>query len=134
MARGGVHAFEIWNEPNTTFWAPRPDPGVYTKLLRSASRAIHRADRRATVVSGGLAAQGPTLDWVADDGTGMSPLHFLQAMYAHGAHGAFDALGFHPYGIPGGPRGRRLERIRPDARAARRDAGERRRRSVDLGN
>jgi polysaccharide biosynthesis protein PslG len=101
----GVHAFEIWNEPNTTFWAPRPDPSAYTKLLRSASRAIHRADGHATVVSGGLAAQGPTLDWVADDGTGMSPLHFLQAMYAHGAHGTFDALGFHPYGIPGGPEG-----------------------------
>ena len=118
MARCGVrHAFEIWNEPNTTFWAPRPDPGAEHEA--AAERVPGDPPCRpacATVVSGGLAAQGPTLDWVADDGTGMSPLHFLQAMYAHGAHGAFDALGFHPYGIPGrAARLRRLERIRPDA-------------------
>ena len=97
----GVHAFEIWNEPNTGFWSPKPDPARYTKMLRRAYVAIHRVDDRATVVSGSLAAQGPELDWVADDGGGMSPFHFLHAMYASGAHGFFDAMGSHPYGLPG---------------------------------
>lgn len=100
----GVLDYEIWNEPNTTFWSPQPDPARYTKLLRRASDAIHRVDANANVVSGGLAAQGPTVDWVADDGSGMSPYRFLREMYAVGAHGSFDALGFHPYALSGGPR------------------------------
>jgi hypothetical protein len=37
----GVHAWEIWNEPNhVAFWGPRPDPVAYTDLLERASRWI----------------------------------------------------------------------------------------------
>jgi len=99
----GVNTFEIWNEPNTGFWQPAPNPVAYTALLKASYTAIHSVDPGATVVSGGLAPQGPTLDWVAPDGSGMSPWHFLTAMYAAGAAGSFDAVGLHPYAIPGGP-------------------------------
>jgi hypothetical protein len=53
----GVHAWEIWNEPNTLqFWRPGPDPARYASLLRAAAAAIRGADPAAAVISGGLAA------------------------------------------------------------------------------
>lgn len=100
----GVHAYQIWNEPNTGFWSPKPDPVAYTELLRRSYPAIHEVDPQATVVVGGLAAVGPTLDWEAAGGAELSAYRFLTRMYAAGAAGYFDALGQHPYGIPGGPR------------------------------
>src|SRR5207247_681635 len=67
----GVHAWEIWNEPNNAmFWAPRADPGAYTALLELAGSAIKRADASATVVSGGLSP-------AVDNGYNMAPLTFL---------------------------------------------------------
>ena len=99
----GVHAYEIWNEPNVGFWAPKPDPVAYTTLLKVAYPAIHGADPSATVVTGGTAPVGPRLDWVSSGATEMSAWHFTQAIYAAGAAGSFDALGYHPYSLPGGP-------------------------------
>lgn len=47
----GVHAYEIWNEPNiASFRAPRPDPARYAELLTLAYPAIKSHDRQATVV------------------------------------------------------------------------------------
>jgi polysaccharide biosynthesis protein PslG len=93
----GVSAFEIWNEPNVAgFWSPRPDPRAYTKVLRRAYRAIKRVDRRATVVSGGLAP-------AVNTATTIDPRRFLKGMYRAGAKNHFDALGHHPYTFPGLP-------------------------------
>lgn len=78
--RGTVSAYEIWNEPDDTpFWAT-PDPAAYANLLRTAYPAIKAADPAAAVVTGGL---------VAND------YDFVQALYANGAKGSFDALGIH---------------------------------------
>ena len=86
-----VDAWEIWNEPNlANFWRPTPNPQAYTALLKAAYSAIHAAAPAATVVSAGLSPAGGTF----------APLKFLSAMYAAGAHGSFDALGFHPYSYP----------------------------------
>src|SRR5262245_8555859 len=50
-----IHHWEIWNEPdNPLFWKPAPDPTAYAELLRSASRAIHRADPDAQLLLGGV--------------------------------------------------------------------------------
>ncbi len=93
----GVHAWEIWNEPNNKmFWAPRADAVAYTALLKQAYTAIKSADASATVVSGGLSP-------ASDSGGNISPLTFTASMYAHGAHGSFDALGLHPYSYPYAP-------------------------------
>src|SRR5258706_5457825 len=90
----GVHAWEIWNEPNNAmFWAPRADPVAYTALLKLAGPAIKRADASATVVSGGLSP-------ASDNSGNVAPLTFLTSMYAHGARGSFDAVGYHPYSYP----------------------------------
>lgn len=90
----GVHAWEIWNEPNLgQFWGKAPDPAMYTRLLKLAYAAIKQADPQAFVVSGGLAQPATTA-------TSIDSLEFLAAMYRHGAQGYFDALGNHPYTSP----------------------------------
>jgi len=46
--------WQVWNEPNSfNNWA-RPDPKQYGKLLTLSAKAIHGADRKATVVSAGV--------------------------------------------------------------------------------
>jgi polysaccharide biosynthesis protein PslG len=96
----GVHAYEVWNEPNISgFWATGPDPARYTELLKQAYAAIKRVDRSATVVSGGLS---PFSVYGAADANHINPLTFLERMYANGARGSMDAVGWHPYNFPWG--------------------------------
>ena len=100
----GVHAWEIWNEPNwDPWWASTGGPSApaYVALLQAAYPAIHRADPGATVVTGGLAPHG---DLGANPDDPRHPVNFLKAMYAAGAKGSFDAVGIHPYPpLPYGP-------------------------------
>jgi polysaccharide biosynthesis protein PslG len=96
----GVHAYEIWNEPNlAASWPGGPDPARYTELLRQAYRAIKRADPKATVVSAGLSPYGA---YGAVEAGAMNPLTFLEQMYANGARRSMDAVGWHPYNFPWG--------------------------------
>lgn len=96
----GVHTYEIWNEPNIAgFWAPAPDPARYAQLLELAYVAVKSIDPTAEVVSAGLAPYG---SYGQSDSTHMNPLTFLQRMYAGGAKGSFDALGWHPSSYPRG--------------------------------
>jgi polysaccharide biosynthesis protein PslG len=93
----GVHSYEVWNEPNQSgAWAPRPNPAAYTQLLKAAYPAIKGADPKATVLTGGT---GPA----PNDGTQIAPLDFLNAVYANGGGGFFDAVAHHPYTFPAYP-------------------------------
>lgn len=93
----GVGMFEIFNEENSVdFWQPKPNPAAYTADLVAAYAAIKKVDPSAFVISGALAPE-------VTDGTNISPVNFLQAMYADGAKGSFDALGYHPYCFPALP-------------------------------
>ena len=95
----GVKAWEIWNEPNLTFyWAPAPDPAAYAALLGPAYDAIKAVDPSSTVITGGLA---PAENQPRDQA--MKPVPFLQAVYRAGGTGKFDAVGYHPYTYPGMP-------------------------------
>jgi hypothetical protein len=95
----GVHAWEIWNEPNVdVFWQPKPDPAAYAALLERAAVAIKSVDPLSTVITGGLA---PALDKA--DGSSLSARTFLSRVYDAGASGAFDAVGLHPYSFPAMP-------------------------------
>ena len=97
-ARLGLHAWEIWNEPNMRdFWLPGPDVARYTQLLRLGSAAIHSVDSGAYVVSGGLA---PATD-VA--GYSVAPNEFVSAIYANGGGPSVQAIGLHPYSFPYAP-------------------------------
>lgn len=94
--RGRVEAYEVWNEPNgRIFFAPDPDPVLYTAMLRAAYRTIKAADPDAVVVAG---ATGNT---ASAEGL-VDSNEFVAAMYAAGAQGSFDALSHHPYdfGMP----------------------------------
>lgn len=79
----GVRAYEVWNEPNTSyFWPSGPNAAEYTALLSSAYPAIKAADPAATVVVGGLSKNDYT---------------YVEALYAAGAKPYFDAVALHPY-------------------------------------
>jgi polysaccharide biosynthesis protein PslG len=93
----GVHSYEVWNEPNNSgAWTPTPNPAAYTQVLRAAYPAIKGADPQATVLTGGT---GPA----PNDGTQIPPLDFLNAIYANGGGGSFDAVSHHPYTFPAYP-------------------------------
>lgn len=95
--RGRVHAYEIWNEPNLNYeWGyQRPDPARFTRMLQRAYPAIKAGDPNAIVVTGGLSTTGND----RNDDVARSDTEYLQAMYAAGVRGFFDALGNHPYGF-----------------------------------
>jgi len=95
----GIQAYEIWNEPNITFWLPAPDPARYTDMLTLAYGAIKAADPRAAVVSAGLSPYG---SYGQSDAQHMNPITFLEKMYAAGAAASMDAVGWHPYNYPWG--------------------------------
>ncbi|ODQ92127.1 hypothetical protein BHQ17_16460 [Mycolicibacterium holsaticum] len=90
-----IAAYEIWNEPNyVRAWAPTIDPAAYTEMLQAAYTAIKNANgddpNDPLVVAGVLGA-------VISSPVTLDPVKFVEAMYASGAKGYFDALSFHPY-------------------------------------
>ncbi len=88
VPRKPIRAWQIWNEPNLpVFWQPDPDARGYVKLLRAASKAIHKADKKATVVAAGL----------PESRQGVPQLDYLKAMYRARLKGAADALAMHAY-------------------------------------
>lgn len=74
--------WEIWNEPNISFWKPKPDARQYAALALAASKAIRAADAKATIV-------GPATSEV--------PAKFLAEVFATGLLDQFDAVTVHPY-------------------------------------
>ena len=79
----GVHAYEIWNEPNTPwFWAPGPNAAQYAQMLKASYPVVKSADPSATVVMGGLSK---------------SDFNYLADVYRAGGGPYFDAVGVHPY-------------------------------------
>jgi polysaccharide biosynthesis protein PslG len=98
----GARWWEIWNEPNTArFWGPAPSASAYARLLIASYGPMKAANPSITVISGGLApAETETLQGTV---TRIAPVDFLRDVYAAGAHGSFDAIGFHPYTFPALP-------------------------------
>lgn len=74
--------WEIWNEPNITFWKPKPDPQQYTTLALATAAAVRAADPAATII-------GPATSEV--------PVKFLEAFFSAGALVHLDAVSVHPY-------------------------------------
>jgi hypothetical protein len=74
--------WEIWNEPNISFWKPKPDVTQYTALALATARAVREADPNATII-------GPATSEV--------PLKFLEEFFAAGALAHLDAVSVHPY-------------------------------------
>lgn len=83
-----VRDWQIWNEPTARwFWDRRRYARSYTRLLRASYRAIHRADRGARVVVGGLVAGA------AD----YPPWDAMRDLYRAGGKRWFDVVAVHPF-------------------------------------
>ena len=93
-------ALEVWNEPNLDFqWGNQPvDPARYTEMVKRAYTGARAGDPRILIIAGSLA---PTGGW--PDGRAMNDVAYLEAMYAHGLKGHFDAISIHNYGFGGPP-------------------------------
>jgi polysaccharide biosynthesis protein PslG len=87
LRRNPIRHWQIWNEQRIrTFWATEPWAPTYTRLLRAAYLAIHRADRGAKVVAGSLAAVPGSAQWDQ-----------AEALYRAGAKRYFDELSIHAF-------------------------------------
>jgi len=80
--------WEIWNEPNIHFWAPKPDAAQYTTLALATAKAIREADPQATII--GPASAG-------------FPWEFLESVFKSGVLEYLDAVSVHPYRNPQHP-------------------------------
>lgn len=94
VPRRPIRVWQIWNEENFFYFAAKPSPVAYGKLVKISHRAISGADRGAQVLLGGmfaLPAQGPPKAY--------SAARFLSLMYEKtpGVKASFDGVGLHPY-------------------------------------
>jgi len=100
----GVHAWEVWNEPNNApFFQPRPDIAKYTAMLKACYTAIKAVDPSATVVTAGMSPAGKYNNPCSTPCANINPINFLEGIYANGGGGYFDAVGHHPYSFPYAP-------------------------------
>jgi hypothetical protein len=85
-------ALEIWNEPNLPrFFAPKPSPPLYSRLLRAADQAVSASGVSLPLVTGGLAAGASPADGA------IPAARFLARLYQLGGKASFDGIGTHPY-------------------------------------
>lgn len=80
--KGRKVIWEIWNEPNISFWKPKPDVAQYTKLALATCKSIRAVDPQALIV-------GPA--------TSELPLKFLEEFFKSGVLEYLDAVSVHPY-------------------------------------
>ncbi len=74
--------WEIWNEPNISFWKPTPNVTDYITLAKATCTAIHGAAPGAAVVAGATSG----MDWT-----------FLQSLLGSGILDCVDGISVHPY-------------------------------------
>ena len=74
--------WEIWNEPNISFWKPKPDVAQYTTLALATCKAVKSAVPEATII-------GPA--------SSETPWPFLETFLSSGVLEYLDAVSIHPY-------------------------------------
>jgi uncharacterized protein YraI len=94
LARNGVDAIEVWNEPNLDREWPTGsvDPAQYTRLLALSFNAIKGANPGTTVISG---APAPTGFFGGCSPAGCDDAVYLAGMKAAGAASYMDCVGAH---------------------------------------
>ena len=92
-----ISTWEIWNEPNLVqFFRPKPNVDTYASILKAASTSIRAVQPGAKILNGGLAP-------AVDNGSDISPVTYLNALYNAGAKPYFDVFSIHPYSWPALP-------------------------------
>ena len=74
--------WEIWNEPNISFWKPKPDVNQYVTLALATCKAIKAVVPDATIIA---------------PGSSEVPMPFLETFLSSGALEYLDAVSVHPY-------------------------------------
>ena len=98
--------YEIWNEPNLRGgWCPKPQPDLYADMFVGAARAIHSVDRRAQVVTGGIAPPAKV------NQSYLTISDFLGRATAHQPGLVHMASGVAVHVYPPAARGKQLERV-----------------------
>jgi len=105
VPRRPITAWQVWNEPNLRYYWPRgPSARQYTRLLAATAKGIKRVDRRAEIVTAGLADSRLR---------GSVPLRrFIAGMYRARGRRAFDTLAVNAYAINVAQLGSSLRRVR----------------------
>jgi len=80
--KGRGIVWEIWNEPNISFWKPAPNVDDYAKLALETADAVRKADPKAFLVA--PASSG-------------FPWEFFEKLFAAGLLEKIDAVSVHPY-------------------------------------
>ncbi|MBS1846084.1 MAG: hypothetical protein JST53_16840 [Actinobacteria bacterium] len=97
-----IRVWQIWNEENYKYFAARPNPAQYGKLVVESFRDLRSADPAARMVLGGLFIQ-PKGGNVKPGGGRTKRAYFaadfLERMYKStpGVRGKFVAIALHPY-------------------------------------
>lgn len=88
VPRRPTRFYQVWNEPNhPSYWAGRPDPHAYARLLAAATRALRRAQPTVRIVSAGLAKSRH----------GIPPDRYLRELYRAGARRSVDIVAANIY-------------------------------------
>jgi len=80
--RGRGVIWELWNEPNISFWDPQPSLDDYMALAKAVFPAVRMADPEACCVAPATAG---------------IPLDFLEGCFQQGLLDLVDAITVHPY-------------------------------------
>ena len=80
--KGHAIVWEIYNEPNGSFWKPKADAEALMRLSLATGKAIHEADAAATFV-------GPA--------TSTIDFPYLETCFKGGCLGDWAAVSVHPY-------------------------------------
>lgn len=85
-----VKTWQFLNEVNSSkFYAPRPSPKGYAKLLKVASKAVKRSDGRGKVLLAGM---------FGTPNKGQTAWGYLRKLYkVKGIEKTFDGVALHPY-------------------------------------
>lgn len=88
-----LQTWEIWNEINSgNFWAPKPSPSDYAKLLRLSSKTLHGVDPTSQVMTAGMFA-------TPHNKKALTSFDYLKQLFKKkGVTDAADLVGVHPYG------------------------------------
>lgn len=87
-----IRTWEIWNEPNIITFASNSNPERFARLLRISGRAIHRVDRGAEVILGGLFGRPLQVPPNVSSGDFLSRVYRAGRVKRH-----FDGVALHPY-------------------------------------
>lgn len=97
-----IRTWQIWNEENFKYFAARPSPSQYGKLVVDSYRDLRSADPGARIVLGGLFGRPKGGDVKARPGQikrSYFAADFLEQMYRStpAVRGKFLAVALHPY-------------------------------------